>query len=389
MRGAVHELSMSSSSNWLEVVSNVLLFFLIFGMSATVDFKNVKSSFSNKYAIVIGISLQFIVLPFLGFCAVKLFSNEFKSTAISVTLLVVTSSPGGSFSNWWCSLFNADLGLSVTMTAISTLLSGVMLPANLVLYANLVSLDDDDDNSDETTSVVDNIDWTSLFTALLVVICAIMSGIYFSYQNFPPNYRIIVNRIGTLSGLVLICFGFIASTFSENDEDDYDDDESSTKLWDKDWGFYVGVAFPCVSSIVLSTILASLIKLEKSERVTVAVECSYQNPGIATSVALAMYSNDSHERALALGVPIYYGFVEAIVCSLYCLFFWKVGWTKAPANERIWTILFTSYEIEECCNDGNDDVNDLIECVELAGEKLSSGSPRKFTSDESLNTRHE
>ena len=299
-------------------------------------------------------------------------------------------SPGGSFSNWWCSLFNADLGLSVTMTAISTLLSGVMLPTNLLLYANLVSLDDDDDeNSDETTSVVDNIDWTSLFTALVVVICAIMSGIYFSYQNFPPRYRIIVNRIGTLSGIILICFGFIASTFTDKDEDDDDDDESSTKLWNKTWGFYVGVAFPCVSSIVLSTILASLIKLEKSERVTVAVECSYQNPGIATSVALAMYSNDSHERALALGVPIYYGFVEAIVCGLYCLFFWKIGWTKAPANERIWTILSTSYEIEECCNDGNDDVNDLIECVELAGEKLSSGSPRKFTSDESLDTRHE
>jgi len=68
-----------------------LLYSLDFMCSPLVDFKNVKSSFSNKYAIVIGISLQFIVLPFLGFCAVKLFSNEFKSTAISVTLLVVTS----------------------------------------------------------------------------------------------------------------------------------------------------------------------------------------------------------------------------------------------------------------------------------------------------------
>lgn len=64
---------------------------LDFMRSPIVDFKNVKSSFSNKYAIVVGISLQFIVLPFLGFCAVKLFSNEFKSTAISITLLVVTS----------------------------------------------------------------------------------------------------------------------------------------------------------------------------------------------------------------------------------------------------------------------------------------------------------
>ena len=30
-----------------------------------------------------------------------------------ITLLIVASSPGGSYSNLWCSLFNADLALSV------------------------------------------------------------------------------------------------------------------------------------------------------------------------------------------------------------------------------------------------------------------------------------
>eukprot|EP00957_Ditylum_brightwellii_P066894 5076933-Ditylum_brightwellii.AAC.1 len=54
---------------------------------------------------------------------------------MGVTLLIVTASPGGSYSNWWCSLFNADLALSVAMTALSTLLSAIFLPANLLLYA--------------------------------------------------------------------------------------------------------------------------------------------------------------------------------------------------------------------------------------------------------------
>jgi len=65
----------------------------------------------------------------LGFAVVKVMQLP---AAQGITLIVVTSSPGGSYSNWWCSLFNASLALSVTMTAISTILSVVMLPANLL-----------------------------------------------------------------------------------------------------------------------------------------------------------------------------------------------------------------------------------------------------------------
>jgi hypothetical protein len=83
------------------------------------------------------------------------------------------SSPGGSYSNLWCSFFNADLALvfsnisvtistkkkkkkifihycmcsiitivlldkqSVAMTAASTVVSAAMLPVNLLIYINL------------------------------------------------------------------------------------------------------------------------------------------------------------------------------------------------------------------------------------------------------------
>ena len=57
------------------------------------------------------------------------------------------------------------------MTAISTVLSVVMLPTNLLLYTHFTFEED----------VVRNLDWTSLFVALLVVISAISIGIYCSY----------------------------------------------------------------------------------------------------------------------------------------------------------------------------------------------------------------
>ena len=51
---------------------------------------------------------KFVVLPLLGFILVNVLALPHD---IGIILLVTTSSPGGSYSNWWCSMMNADLAL--------------------------------------------------------------------------------------------------------------------------------------------------------------------------------------------------------------------------------------------------------------------------------------
>ena len=80
-----------------EVGSNFLLFFLVFGMSATVNIDKLRKQLGNRYALLTGISLQFVILPFVGFMVVRIFRFP---APVGIMLLVVTSSPGGSYSNW-------------------------------------------------------------------------------------------------------------------------------------------------------------------------------------------------------------------------------------------------------------------------------------------------
>ena len=40
-----------------------------------------------------------------------------------------------------------------------------------------------------------------------------------------------------------------------------------TKIWERDWKFYVGVSAPCLLALLVSNILTTLIKLKKPERV--------------------------------------------------------------------------------------------------------------------------
>jgi bile acid:Na+ symporter, BASS family len=80
-----------------DVIGNLLLFALVFGMSATVDMASMQTQMRNKNAIFLGFFCQFVMLPLLGFFTVKILNLD---PALGITLLVVVCSPGGSYSNW-------------------------------------------------------------------------------------------------------------------------------------------------------------------------------------------------------------------------------------------------------------------------------------------------
>jgi len=256
----------------LDYLGNFLLFLLVFGMSATVNITQIRKQVKNKKAILSCTFLQFIILPLLGFLTVKVLNMDKVSR---IMLLVITSSPGGSYSNWWRSLFNADLALSVMMTAISTVVSMVIMLLNLLLYSRF----------NFEAHVVESLDWSSLFISLIVVTLAICLGLTCSAYAHSFAFNVVANKLGNYSGLTLVLFSIFMSNSSEE-----------TRLWDRPWYFYAGVALPCVLALIIGNIITSMISLPKPERVTISVETCYQNVGIATSVALTMFDgNDSSE----------------------------------------------------------------------------------------------
>jgi len=288
-------------------------------MSATVDIYAMAAQIRNAKAILMGVFLQFVILPVCGFLVVKFLELE---RSMGISLLVVTSSPGGSYSNWWCSMFNADLALSVTMTAISTLLSVFLMPANLLIYCKYAY----------DADVVESLDFNSLFIALSVVISAIGLGLFASGKIHSYRFNILANKVGNYAGVALVAFSALMSNSGGDNH-----------FWNHTWQFYVGVMLPCLAGLLISNILTSFIKLDKPERVTLSVECCYQNVGIATSVALTMFKGD--ELAMAMSVPLYYGLIEAVILGLYCTVAWKANWTKAPSNVSFLTMVTTSYEV--------------------------------------------
>jgi len=354
-------------SRTTQIGAHALLFVLVFGMSATVDIGQMRKQLRNRSALLIGICLQFVILPFIGFVVVKLLGMD---TAVGVALLVVTSSPGGSYSNWWCSIFNAELALSVTMTGISTLLSVFILPLNLVIYTT----------GSYSNDVVNALDWFALFLSLVVVIGGIVAGVLSSAWCNSTRFNLLANKLGNFAGIALVTFSAVVSSTNQD-----------ASLWNQNAIFYFGCAFPALVGVTIATYMASKFGLDKPERVSVAVEACYQNTGIATSVAASMFTGD--QLATAIGVPLYYGIVEATILAIFCIICWKVGWTKAPADENFCRMIATSYEVEQARlespnaievvhnNNRNDegDIEDLVFNQTVEGYQVDESSLQEKT----------
>ena len=344
------------------VAAYVLTFALVFGLSASVDVRSFRSKFRKFSGIAVGLVCQFVLLPLFGLMTVRLFIDAIPEN-VGITLLVVTSSPGGSYSNWWCSLFNADLALSVAMTTASTLLSAVTLPLNLLLYIPLAFEGHGD--------VHKHLRWSALFVAIGVVASAIVLGLVTSarYCDGDAARHAHFAKLGNAGGIVLIAFSILMNFVGGGGDDacygggggGFDPlaaahglNASRAELrpacaepknvLEQDAAFYAACTLPCALGLLAAIALTSVPALElgRPERVATAVECAYQNVGIATTVVLNMF--EGREQAQALGVPVFYGAVEIVLIGGSCVLAWKAGWTYAPTRDPLHRVLFTSYQ---------------------------------------------
>jgi hypothetical protein len=152
-------------------------------------------------------------------------------------------------------MFNADLALSVTMTAISTLMSVVLMPMNLLVYSKYAFEAINAENGGGN-DVVRSMDFISLFIALIVVISAIGLGLLASAKVHSYKFNIIANRMGNYAGVSLVVY----SAFMSNAG-------GGNSMWEHPWQFYVAVSLPCMAGIVIGSILTSFLSLNKPERV--------------------------------------------------------------------------------------------------------------------------
>jgi bile acid:Na+ symporter, BASS family len=106
---------------------------IMLGMGLSLVMNDFRRIFLYPKAASIGIVNQIIVLPAVGFLLVWLFG--LKSPELAVGILVLSACPGGPTSNLISHISKGDTALSISLTAISSLIAVVTIPlmVNLAL----------------------------------------------------------------------------------------------------------------------------------------------------------------------------------------------------------------------------------------------------------------
>ena len=105
---------------------------IMLSMGMTLGFEDFRRVARHRRQMLPGVLLQYTLMPALGWSLAYVYDLP---TPFAVGLILVSCCPGGTASNVISFLARADVALSVTMTAFSTLLAVAMTPTLTALLA--------------------------------------------------------------------------------------------------------------------------------------------------------------------------------------------------------------------------------------------------------------
>ena len=285
-----------SSENLL--ILNVILAFMMFGVSLSLTGEDFRRVLKRPDAPIVGLLAQFVLLP-AATCLTTWFFEVDPEMALG--MILVASCPGGSFSNIMTWLARANVAVSVSMTAVSSLAAMVMTPFNFALYGWL---------NLHTRSMLTDIQLDSMNILILValvlglpLLVGMMTG-----KLFPRFAARAEKPMRVITLLVLLLFVGVA--FGNNME------------------VFLATADRIVILVVLQNLLAlgmgafagGLTGLPRQDRRAITMEVGIQNSGLGLAILFTFFPQASGMILIAAFWGVWH-----LISGLLLAWWWSRG----------------------------------------------------------------
>lgn len=109
-----------------------LIQLIMFGMGTQLSLQDFKGVFKKPKGVAVGVICQYTIMPIVGISLALSFGFPAE---VAAGVVLIGSCPGGVASNVMAFIAKADLALSITLTAVSTMLSPLATPYLMQLLA--------------------------------------------------------------------------------------------------------------------------------------------------------------------------------------------------------------------------------------------------------------
>lgn len=234
-----------------------LLQLIMFGMGAALSWKDFARVMQMPKGVGVGLICQFTIMPFVGYGLTKLFSLP---PEIAAGVILVGSCPSGMASNVIAYLARANLALSVTLTAVATLLAPLITPFYMEFLAGeYVQIDF----------------WSMTWDIVKIIIFPIGAGLLFNH--FLHHRFTFLQTAMPLISMISIGFIIVIITAAGRDS-----------LLDVGLLLIVIVLIHNVSGYVLGYWASRAVGMPEQDCRTIAIEVGMQNGGLASGLAKTM-----------------------------------------------------------------------------------------------------
>lgn len=234
-----------------------LLQLIMFGVGSTMGLKDFEGVIRMPKAVIIGLACQFTIMPVVGFSLTKIFNFP---PEVAAGIILVGCVPSGLASNVMSFIAKANVALSVTLTAVATLLSPIITPFLMQQFAG---------------SII-KVEFVSMMVEILkMVILPVAGGLVFNHflGSKLPWLNSVMPKVSMISIAAIITIITAAGR------------DSLLEV-----GPLLGLAclLHNLSGYLLGYYSGRLLRMDESSCRTIAIEVGLQNGGLASGLAISM-----------------------------------------------------------------------------------------------------
>ena len=190
----------------MEVVTKIapiILALIMFGLGLGLKIEDFTRVLKTPKDFIVGFISQLIILPIVAYLLIILLKTP---PELAIGVMIIAAAPGGVTSNILTKFANGDVALSITLTAIISLISIITLPLIIFSSADLLGI----------TNISQNISMIGIALKMfLVVTVPVIIGMII--RRFAENFINSKIQIFEKLNLILFIIFFIAAFYEEKE----------------------------------------------------------------------------------------------------------------------------------------------------------------------------
>ena len=274
----------------------VSLAIIMFGMGLTLVIKDFTRLFAYPKEIFIGLFNQLVFLPLIGFLIILLFDLD---STMAIGIMILSLCPGGPTSNLITQVSRGNIGLSVTLTALASLITVFTIP--IILSEAIAYFSGETDVTIELPIV------QTMIQILVITVIPVSIGMLIRKKN--EDFALRMERPMRIASTVLFIIIFLLVMIANKD---------LIVQAMKEVG--LATLLLNLSTMALGYMTAKFFGIKGKSQISITIESGIQNGTLAFVIATTILNNV--EMGLPTGAYSIWMFISGGILM------WRLGGSK-------------------------------------------------------------